>query len=651
MSLKSFNVDTSVKFRHSIALGALLGVVIDLVGLPAAWRWIAQWVGHVIGAVGDLGFVGLFIRDDYPKLSLDNPAEALPDILASYDDTFLIVCAFTFALCLGASVCFYLTWALWLYDGSWIGGRRAKGAPIHGDARLISKPSELERLSETWRIGKRPTGGTLAVGSISGSIKLIDSVHGCVLAESGEGKSRRIAIPTALANFLQGRSLVINDIKGELRAFLEPYFREVGTHRIVDVMFDAPASSARFDPLARAKAAYREEGPGGAVRELRELARCIVPNTDKGQPFFSDGARNLFIGLSLHVIAAPGIPDEQRTVMSVATAMSPLYGESSLDRIGNLAATLPSGDPALPFLSGLNGESSGAPGIISTLSTYLSEYVDDNVARMLHDDECALDRIGEEPTVVFISSSSATGNYRRLVQTYIAQALSALRVTASRHAGRCPVETVMVLDEAASLGRNERMLQDLGETRSEGIHVMWFCQSLVQLQSVSGYSREEAETILDLLKDKVILSCPSVETARKLSESMGSYTAIAESHGRTKAPHTGSSSRSKAIVRRPLISTDELQRWTGRTTGALVIHDGKPMAFPSLDVTETFVGPMLGMTSQEAERKLMEDALAKRETRNLEVPPTWAGPRLKSGTAAKKTPGVKTVPGYAPEGF
>lgn len=49
--------------------------------------------------------------------------------------------------------------------------------------------------------------------------------------------------------------------------------------------------------------------------------------------------------------------------------------------------------------------------------------------------------------------------------------------------------------------------------RSEGIRVLWFCQSLLQLQSVSGYSREEAETILDLLKDKVVLSCSNLETA------------------------------------------------------------------------------------------------------------------------------------------
>ena len=172
--------------------------------------------------------------------------------------------------------------------------------------------------------------------------------------------------------------------------------------------------------------------------------------------------------------------------------------------------------------------------------------------------------------------------------------------------------------------------------RSERIRVLWFCQSLLALQSVSGYSREEAETILDLLKDKVVLSCSNLDTARKLSESMGSYTAVAQSTNRTRGTNTG--------------SPDELQRWTGRETGALVIHDGVPMAFPSRDVTETFVGPMLGMTSPEAERALMEQSTARREIRNETVPKVWQGP-TDPGGAATAPMKPKTVAGYVPEGF
>lgn len=642
---KSFNADEGRHLAHCLIGGAITGAVLDLAPLAATWRWLSAWA---VGTAATLTSFGTADTAPLPAEVIQNPLEALPGLLA--DDAFLLACIAHAAVCIAVGAWNHVGWLRWLHDGTWVGGRRAPGAPIHGDARLVTGHGELKRGSRGWKEGKAPEGGTLAVGELGGSVRLVDSVHACVLAESGEGKSRRIAIPTALANFEQGRSLVVNDIKGELRAFLEPRFREAGTHRIVDVMFDAPACSARFDPLAQAKAAYAEGGAGPATRELRELARCIVPMDAKGSPFFSDGARNLFTGVALHVIASPDVPDDQRTVMSVAAAISPLGDRGALDRIAELAASLPKGDPALQFLGGLNGERGGGPGIVSTLAGALTEYVDENVALMLHDDEVGLDRIGVEPTVVFVSSSSATGNYKRLVQTFVAQSLSALRSTAAGNAGRCPVETVLLLDEAASLGRNERLIQDLGEMRSEGIHVLWFCQSLLQLQSVSGYSREEAETILDLLKDKVVLSCSNLETARKLSESMGSYTALAQSTSRTRGVNTGSTGTSEGLVRRPLISPDEIQRWTGRKTGALVIRDGVPMAFPSKDVTETFIGPLLGMTSPEAERALMGASLAAREVRNGAAPEVWAGVPAAGDTATEPT-APKSATGYVPEGF
>ena len=66
------------------------------------------------------------------------------------------------------------------------------------------------------------------------------------------------------------------------------------------------------------------------------------------------------------------------------------------------------------------------------------------------------------------------------------------------------------------------------------------------------------------------------------------------------------------------------------------------------DVTETFVGPMLGMTSPEAERSLMEQSVASRVTRNGVVPRVWAGPATPSAAATAKP---KTSPGVCPRGL
>lgn len=155
------------------------------------------------------------------------------------------------------------------------------------------------------------------------------------------------------------------------------------------------------------------------------------------------------------------------------------------------------------------------------------------------------------------------------------------------------------------------------------------------------------ETTLDLLKGKVVLSCSNIETTRKLSDSLVSYTALTESRSRTKGTNMGSTGTSEDVVRRLLITPDELMRWTGRETGSLVIHDGHTVALPSRDVSETFVAGTLGMDSPKAERRMMGDALARSEVRNEVTPPLlWTG--ASGETAARRG---TTCVGYTPEDF
>lgn len=543
------------------------------------------------------------------------------------------------------------TFAAWrsLHDGTWVGGARS-GVRTHGDAWLESRPSELRRLTHGWSEGRAPEGGNLAVGELGGSIRLIDSVHAALLAASGGGKSRRVIVKTLCANVTAGRSVMVNDVKGELRAFTEAWVRARGTHDVVSVRFDAPGMSMRFDPLARARDALASGGAGAATRELRELARCVVPQALSGQPFFSDGARNVFVGLCLVVLSSPEVPEECRNLRSVQALLAPADGSAPVERVTSLAASLAPGDPALPFLAGVSGDGGGGQGILSTLQNYLVEFADEDVSPMLYDNEVDLAAAGRRPTVFYVSSSSAAGARDRLVQAFWSQALSALRVEAAAHGDRLPVETLLLLDEFASLGKVDRLLRDLGEIRSAGLHVVAAFQSLSQLESRAGYTRAEAETMLDLLGDKVILSVENVDTARKLSDSMGTYGATTRSRSRSRGANTSSSGSSESVMRRPLISPDELMRWTAGGTGVLVMRGDRTLALPSRDVTETFLGRELGMTSPEAERAMMEAALVGGEARNPGPPPAWDGRSAADGAPAERAGARLSIPS-APEGF
>ncbi len=372
-----------------------------------------------------------------------------------------------------------------------------------------------------------------------------------------------------------------------------------------------------------------------------------MPQALSGQPFFSDGARNVFVGLCLLVLASPDVPEGCRNIRTVQALLAPSDGTAPAERVSALAAALKPGDPALPFLAGVSGDGGGGQGIVSTLQNYLVEFADEDVSLMLHDNEVDLAAAGRRPTVVYVSSSSATGNRDRLVQAFWSQALSALRVEAATHGDRLPVETMLLLDEFASLGKVDQLFRDLGEIRSANLHVVCAFQSLNQLESRAGYTKAEAETVLDLLGDKVILSVENVETARKLSDSMGTYGATTKSRSRSKGTNTSSAGSSEPVMRRPLISPDELMRWTAKGTGTLVMRSDSTLALPSRDVTETFLGRELDMTSPEAEHAMMEAALVGGEIRNAKLPPVWDGTAPTTTTAVevpKAKPSIPSVP-------
>lgn len=644
----------SKSFNEPFAPRALRGGTVALALAVAACVALACWWPTLRAAVWDAmaPFSGgsAMLADLEPPQGLDGTGSGPEAALAAIglDGTALAMgCAVTVAAF--AAMWGWSELAAWrsLHDGTWVGGSRS-GVRTHGDAWLESRPSALRRATYGWVPGKAPEGGNLVVGELGSSVRLVDAVHAALLAGSGGGKSRRVIIETLCVNVCSGNSVMVNDVKGELRAFTEAWVRSRGTHDVVAVRFDAPAGSMRFDPLARAGEALASGGAGAATRELRELARCVVPQALSGQPFFSDGARNVFVGLCLFVLSNPVVPDECRNLRTVQALLAPTDGSSPVERVASLAASLGPGDPALPFLAGVSGDGGGGQGIISTLQNYLVEFADEDVSLMLHDNEVDLAAAGRRPTVVYVSSSSATGNRDRLVQAFWSQALSALRVEAAVHGGRLPVRTMLLLDEFAAIGKIDRLLRDLGEIRSAGLSVVCAFQSLNQLESRAGYTK--AETVLDLLGDKVILSVKNVETARKLSDSMGTYGATTRSQSRNRGANTSSAGSSESVMRRPLISPDELMRWTAKGTGALVMRGSGTLALPSRDVTETFLGRELGMTSPEAERAMMEAALVDGEIRNAELPPVWDG----TGAAAidaDEAPKAKASIPSVPVGF
>ena len=140
-------------------------------------------------------------------------------------------------------------------------------------------------------------------------------------------------------------------------------------------------------------------------------------------------------------------------------------------------------------------------------------FCDDDVSRMLWDGEVGLASVGRKPTILYIASATDRGDRGALVSCIFSQALSALRETARLSGGRLPAETLLAIDEGSGIPKIPRLLGDLAEVRSIGLHVVFVLQNTHLLEARCGYSRAESDALLALLGTQVVLSVESVGEA------------------------------------------------------------------------------------------------------------------------------------------
>lgn len=652
MKPKSFNRDMKKELAGTLAAHGV-AATIACTATAGAWDYARWWTLSLISGLSVLLRLPTADPGPEPDYVFRGPLEAAADAAASGQAGELLAALALVAasvLALGL-VSWGRSWAR-LHDGTFAGDR----APTrtHGDAWLESRPSRVARRCPPWD-GKAAAEGLVAAGCIGGGIAMVPAVHCLIRAGSGAGKSRRATAPSIVAAIDRNAhgiptSVIVHDPKSEIRAWTEPLARRAGME-VAAIRLDEPVKSARFNPLDRAIAALGTEGVAGAVAELRELSSAIVPDAfSSGQRFFTDTSRNLLTGLCLLAITDGRIPDGARNLSTVLALLEPRDGKSAVKSLEELAADLPAGNPARQFLLVASSNGGGGEALVSTARNYLMSFCDDDVSRMLWDGEVDLASVGRKPTILYIASATDRGDRGALVSCIFSQALSALRETARLSGGRLPAETLLAIDEGSGIPKIPRLLGDLSEVRSIGLHVVFVLQNTHLLEARCGYSRAESDALLALLGTQVVLSVESVGEAEEISKRLGDYSVKTTGQSSTKGTQSSSSGKSFSVARRPLITPSELMAWSARENGALVIDAEGPMALASRDITETFLGPLLGMTSPEAEGALLARAL-EGEVRNTSPAPVWRIPEKPKKPKGSPSGGRKRKVSAAPDGF
>ena len=528
------------------------------------------------------------------------------------------------------------------HDGTWLGPQRVDGDP-GGSAYLVSRHSDLRKILKPWDGQSAPQRSGLPVAYFGKKFWMLDYINLAVFGAPGCGKTRRILIPAVCAHIMGGDSVYCLDPKGEIRDYTEDFARGHG-YRVVSIMVDDPVHSP--DTVNPMQAAIEFAASGNiddAVAEVAGIAKVICPTKSKSNPHFDDSARTLCEGLLLTVIADPAIPDEAKnlaTVNAIVSFAGP-DGTTGLERIRKMARSLPNEHPAKSKLSQVaNTGDEEASSIISTFTSKLNDYVDARVSKMLWKSTFSVEEMAREKVIVYLSFTSANGNYGKLVTTLVSSAISALRREAARQGGHLERECYLLLEEMAQMDRIETIYTDAGIMRGEGIHLLLVLQEKSQL--LTKYTREEAASLTGCCDDTLVLSVNELEVARELSGKVGTYPALVHTTSQSRGSVGGSmagtsnSGTTTASQKRDLITPDEMLKWGPETGNLLIGHNGV-YGLPSPGLEKTFLNKMLGLRDKEFNNALRARKKAERPVVNEKPAPIW----LPDETAGEEPEGAE----------
>ena len=333
------------------------------------------------------------------------------------------------------------------------------------------------------------------------------AINNLIIGPPGSGKS--VTLLSTLINNFKGANppfqVVAVDVKGELN---EKSVRK--GHDKVKIVNPTVKNSVGWDPYYNiSKSSSQEE----VEEEIQLIVNCIVRADNPRNQFFIDNARDLLTGLLSYYYEVEGL--------DFCSSIEKINTSSTNEIIEKIKPTLDANSRliAARYLGKFYGKKTNSMSDVdSTMRQTLVLFSKPAVIYSFRDNkEKASPKSIDEGFSIFIdipqNKLEMYGPYFRLL---VSQMLSHMQ---ERSESAKPV--LFLLDELPTMGRIDQLTQALSTLRSRNVSIWCIIQSMSQLKSI--YGPDDATVIKDDCQVKTVLNCDSLETAKEITEMLGTF--------------------------------------------------------------------------------------------------------------------------------
>lgn len=400
---------------------------------------------------------------------------------------------------------------------------RKKSSDLFGKARF----ADIEDIRQEKLDAKKG----LVLGKFKNELLRLPGYEFVLLAApTRTGKGVGFCIP----NLLQFQdSAVVLDIKGENYNLTSEFRRRYMDNEII---YFNPFSenTKRWNPLS-----YVSSNPSFRANDLMAIATIIYPVNEK-DPFWSDAAKNLFVGLGLLVLETPELPKTIGEILRQGSGKGNAI-ETYLQHV--LAVRAASQNPLSNACRDALGRFLGSgetalKGIVATFTASLTPFANDVIDKATSADDFDLRDVRKKKMTIYLHiPAGEILQAAFIINLFFSQLINENVKELPEQNPDLKYQCLLLLDEFTAMGKVAIIAKGVGYMAGYNMRLAIIIQDKTQLES--AYGKEDAHNIVSNMGAVIYFTPSQIQEAEEYSKMIGNDTVISDSMQRAKGTMFG----------------------------------------------------------------------------------------------------------------